>query len=150
MKDELQFRDLLRSHGLRCTPDRLDLFRILREADRPLTRPALVEALQADGIHATTVYRTLEQFMALGWLQPVLLAGETVGYELRPPFLAHHHHFICTHCGTIVDLPAERIDRALEELSQELPGEVERHQVDFYGTCRHCLDAARGRAPLDG
>lgn len=139
---EEHFRQCLRSQGLRCTSDRLSLFRVLIRAGQPLSRLALVGALQADGIHATTVYRTVEQFTQLGWMQPVMLSDATPGYELQPPFVVHHHHFICTRCGTVTDLPADRVDAVLEGMAAELPGVVHQHQVDLYGTCRKCLEVS--------
>ncbi len=137
---EEHFRACLRAQGLRCTPDRLNLFRVLMGAGRPLSRLTLVEALRAHGIHATTVYRAVEQFSALGWIRPVLLGNGIAGYELQPPFVRHHHHFICTRCGTIADLPAGGVDAVLEAMAGEMPGVPEEHRVDVYGTCHRCLD----------
>lgn len=133
------FQSKLRDAGMRCTEERLILFEYLIHTQEPLSRTQLATALAPLGIHAATVYRMIDQFRSQHWIKAVQLADGTPGFELNTPFVDHHHHFICLHCGTIHNLSSGTIDRALEEQKIGLPGVATHHQVDWYGTCNHCL-----------
>ncbi|MCL4495815.1 MAG: transcriptional repressor [Firmicutes bacterium] len=129
---------MLRTRGLRFTPDRLRIFRALADAGKPVSVPVLISMVAEDGVNQATVYRTLEQFLAVAVVQTVLLHDGVVGYELIPPFSSHHHHFICLDCGAVQDLPAGRVDTALDKSLEGTGVRVMGHKVDIYGQCEKC------------
>ena len=135
---EGHLKTLLRTQGLRFTPDRLRIFRALTDADKPVPVAALISMVAQDGVNQATVYRTLEQFLAVQVVQTVLLKDGIVAYELVPPFSSHHHHFICLDCGAVQDLPAERVDSALDKSMEGTGLRVMTHKVDIYGQCEKC------------
>jgi len=136
--------DALHGRGLRVTDERRAVYRVLREAGRPLRRAELVEALRDDGIGAATAYRAIGTFVEAGVVQPINLGGD-VAYELLPPHAAHHHHFHCILCGDIRELQVANCgDLVLEGVD----GSVLYHQVEAYGVCSGCASArARGSEP---
>ncbi len=135
---EEQLKTLLRARRLRFTPDRLRVFRALADAPQPLSVPALINIVATDGVNQATVYRTVEQFLAMAVVQTVLLHDGVVGYELVPPFSSHHHHFICLDCGKVQDLPADRVDSALTKSLEGSGLKPVGHKVDIYGQCEKC------------
>ncbi len=50
-----------------------------------------------------TVYRNLKLLVAEGVVQMITLPGESARYEMRGS--AHHHHFQCTTCRRVYDIP---------------------------------------------
>lgn len=141
-RPEEKLRQLLHARNLRVTPDRLRVFRALADAPKPLSMVALIHLVAFDGVNQATVYRTLEQFLAMAVVHAVLLHDGVVAYELVPPFATHHHHFICLECGHVEDLAAERVDTALTHSLEGLDLHVMGHKVDLYGLCKPCSTSA--------
>jgi Fe2+ or Zn2+ uptake regulation protein len=71
----------LRSHGLKRTPTRVAVLRVLRGARRPLTHPEIVAELEDEGHDRSTVYRALNDLAGAGLVDRVE-PTETV-YALR-------------------------------------------------------------------
>ncbi len=128
-----EFIEHCRSRKLRVTKERRLVFLALSEVGGPATRPVLLQRLVSKGIHAPTLYRTIDAFVSNQIVQPVLRNGESA-YELLPPFAHHHHHFHCLSCGAVAAL-----DATDEHLDLKVPGTVLYHQIDAYGICDACL-----------
>lgn len=129
----------LKSHGMKVTPQRLEIMRYL---DRHRTHPTADEifrALRKDNpsLSKTTIYNTLETLRERGLIQAVGISETEMRYDFRREM---HHHFLCTSCGSIFD-----IDVKCQFLEKTLEGE---HRVDevhgyFKGVCKSCLDRQR-------
>jgi Fur family peroxide stress response transcriptional regulator len=83
-----------------------------------------------------TVYRALETLEALGLLRRVEHAGSAVRFDGN---IAGHHHFVCTRCGSIEDLPLEQV-RGHRELGYvgddgRIASEI---AVSVRGLCARC------------
>ena len=70
----------------------------------------------------------------------------TVGearFELAEPFVAHHHHVVCTDCGAMADFRVpDTVEAALHQLERDAARagfRVSGHRLDFIGTCGPCL-----------
>lgn len=84
-----------------------------------------------------TVYRNLAFFQARGQIQSV---GVIQGQERFDGIVAPHSHFICTCCGTVLDLPDVCPDSALEQsVSAQYGFAVQRRELTYYGLCPSCL-----------
>jgi Fur family ferric uptake transcriptional regulator len=128
----------LRESGLRATPDRMRIFRVLAESPEPLTVRAIAGRVREAHLNITTVYRVMELFVALGIVHPVIVGHEAVGYELMAPFRPHHEHFLCAKCGRVVDIYDCPFEEALATLSRDGGYEVTFHQMEMHGVCRAC------------
>ena len=51
---------------------------------------------------------------------------------------APHYHFICKHCGSILDLSVDGLDHINVLANQGFDGEIEGHITYFYGKCADC------------
>lgn len=112
--------------------------------DRPLSpQEVLAEARRHHrSIGQATVYRALKALLADGWLTTVDLPGEWARYEMAGH--GHHHHFACTGCRKVFDLPG-----CSGHLHESLPPgfAAESHVVVVYGRCHACgAKPARTRA----
>lgn len=83
-----------------------------------------------------TVYRNLNLLADQG---EILRLNCGDGVEHFDAITQPHNHFICRHCGKVLDLdiaPFEHIDT---EADEKFPGRIEGHEIYFYGTCEDCL-----------
>ena len=88
-----------------------------------------------------TVYRNLNLLAELGQIRKIHCEGGTEHYDYDT---SDHCHFVCKHCGGVVDLPLET-DHQLNALAAETGiGPVECHALVFYGICSSCQAAAKG------
>jgi Fur family ferric uptake transcriptional regulator len=84
----------------------------------------------------TTVYRTLKLLQAAGLAQELELRGES-RFE-REYNRAHHDHFICQHCGDIIEFESPEIERIQDEIAAGLGFVIEGHRHQIFGQCRSC------------
>ena len=88
-----------------------------------------------------TVYRNLLFFQRQGTIQSV---GVVHGQERFDAVTAPHSHFVCSHCGAVIDLHKIPMDANLNRAVREQYGfEVERHELTFYGKCNVCMQAEK-------
>lgn len=99
----------------------------------------LVQKRRAD-VGRTTVYRTLKILQAAGLAQELELRGES-RFE-REYNRAHHDHFICQHCGDIIEFESPEIERIQDEIAAEIGFVIEGHRHHIFGRCRNCTQRA--------
>ena len=133
----------LREVGQRYTPSRRQLVRILAEAGRPLTTVEVQDA--GNRLPQSSVYRNLAVLEQAGVVRRVTAADAVVRYEPAEDLTEHHHHLICTVCGSVVDVtlpPAveRRLDKAVDEVAARTGFEVHSHRLDLIGRCAPCRD----------
>lgn len=83
-----------------------------------------------------TVYRAVAAMEASGW---ITAAGSRDGQALyvRCSNDDHHHHLVCTSCGSVADIDCGI--EAAAQLAAQGPGFVlTRHEVELYGLCPAC------------
>jgi Fur family ferric uptake transcriptional regulator len=95
----------------------------------------MVQKRRAD-VGRTTVYRTLKLLQAAGLAQELELRGES-RFE-REYNRAHHDHFICQHCGNIIEFESPEIERIQDEIAAGLGFVIEGHRHQIFGQCRAC------------
>lgn len=83
-----------------------------------------------------TVYRNIAMFKEEGTIQSI---GVVNGLERYDYNVAPHTHFICTNCGSVLDLenvelPAETVAAA----EAHCGGAVVNYQLQFAGICSRC------------
>ncbi|MDX3576745.1 transcriptional repressor [Streptomyces sp. FL07-04A] len=130
-------RDLLRRHGLRCTPGRLQIVALFSASACHLSVAEAWEELSRTGpaVHPTTVYRTLETLTAVGLTHAVHGPGPTRYCVRGNP----HHHVVCQDCGQVAALPHERLTEAVDSI-EELTGlrPDASGSLMVYGRCAPC------------
>jgi Fur family ferric uptake transcriptional regulator len=135
---ETEFRSALREHGLRVTPNRLRVFRVLARHSEALTAPQLVALLAGEGMNPATVYRMMQQLTQAGIVHPVMVGHEHIGYELVSPYRAHHDHFVCDRCARTFDLAECGLEEAVVRLAERNGFQVSSHHAELHGLCPDC------------
>jgi len=134
--------DRLRRDGQRYTTSRRMLVEVLDEADRPLTIPEVLG--RRDGMPQSSAYRNLAVLERAGVVERVVTTDEFARYELAEDLAGHHHHLICTGCGSVVDVTVgarlERlIDQAVTRIATDTGYRIDDHRLDLIGRCAACL-----------
>jgi Fe2+ or Zn2+ uptake regulation protein len=86
-------------------------------------------------VSQTTVYNTLRELVALGELAPV--ENLSVAGARFDTNTSNHHHLLCLHCHTLVDIDRDfpDVDLTLEEARGY---RIIKNHVTFYGICQEC------------
>ncbi len=131
------FVSTCRNNGLKVTPQRLAIFRILsRSADHPSTDTVYRKVVREfPSISFDTVHRTLLTFSKLGVIEAVESYSGVRRYETD---LYDHHHIHCVICGTIIDFCDEELD-AIQVPERIADGfTVLGKRVSIRGICENC------------
>jgi len=82
-----------------------------------------------------TVYRNLNLLAEIGEIQKLSPGIGPDRFDGNP---APHYHFICRHCGCVMDLTVSGLDHINILAGQDFDGEIEGHITYFYGSCPSC------------
>lgn len=89
-----------------------------------------------------TVYRNLTQFKAEGTIMSV---GTVNGQERYDGNVKPHTHFICSHCGAVLDVPGDFISAgSVEKAAEQMNCTVSFSEVFLHGLCGECLAQKSG------
>lgn len=87
-----------------------------------------------------TVYRNLALLVELG---EAVKVPSLDGCDHFDGDTSAHYHFICTECGSIVDLDAQAVGdltKLHEHVNRNFAGSVEGSSLYFYGKCECCKE----------
>jgi Fe2+ or Zn2+ uptake regulation protein len=124
-----------RARGLKVTPQRQLLFRLLHETTTHPTAEALYAQASAlmPGISLRTVYHTLNDLVAMGELRAVTVGGGSTRFD---PNTGAHQHTRCLRCGAVADVYVPDADRlAVDGLDGFA---TQSTQIVFTGICAAC------------
>lgn len=130
----------VKARGLKITPQRLEILRVLAAAEEPLTAQEILRAVRATQpqVSLDTIYRNLALLTEQGLIGQVNLQNrESARYELQSEG-RHHHHMVCLGCGK--SFCVELCPSALTTVRpREDPGfKVVGHAFEVYGYCSNC------------
>jgi Fe2+ or Zn2+ uptake regulation protein len=125
-----------RAAGLRVTPQRQAIFRLLEHNDRHPTVEALHDAVRLDlpTISLKTVYQTVHDLESLG--EVTLLDVGTGSVRVDPNVEAQHHHLVCRRCGLVQDVPLADVPTLPARYRREF--RLDAAEVIFRGVCDTC------------
>lgn len=123
--------------GIKSTNSRVAVLNFLEKAEKPYDVQAIIEYLRASGLSTdqATVYRILDLFYKKGIVQKIELGEGKYRYEKTQ---AHHHHLICTNCGSIEDVSGDFVADIEENIKKNKGFEVKSHSLEFFGLCKNC------------
>ena len=125
----------------RYTSGRRRLVDALLAAGRPLTA---AEVLREGDLAQSSAYRNLAVLEACGVVHRIAGSDEFARFELAEDLTDHHHHhLICTSCGSVADFTApEGLERSVEELARQVAATegftADHHRLDLFGRCAAC------------
>ncbi len=139
MKSTDTLTRIFREQGLRVTPQRQAIFRLLEGDDSHPTVESLFDRARADmpTISLKTVYQTVHDLEALGEVRVLDLGTGSV--RVDPNVEDDHHHLLCTTCGRVRDLPVD-FSGLNVPIRYRRDFTVDDVQVIFRGRCDNCSD----------
>lgn len=125
---------LLRANKCSLTPQRRAILRYLAGNTAHPTAAQILDAITSEFPISSraTVYNTVALLRELGVLREVRLPGRESRFD---PNGEAHHHFLCTDCEALIDVPAAAVSVTLRSDSV---GAVGRAAVLFEGLCEPC------------
>jgi Fur family transcriptional regulator, ferric uptake regulator len=105
--------EILKCYGIRKTPGRLAIVKILQEKNRPLSEAELKHEMDKD-YDRITFYRNILKLQMLGVVHKIVIDNTVVKYGLisSEDGLKHkneHAHFYCEECHSVVCLDEVKI-----------------------------------------
>lgn len=141
MQTAEELTGLFRTQGLRVTPQRQAIFRLLHDNDRHPTVDALYDAARVDmpTISLKTVYQTVHDLEALG--EVALLDLGTGSVRVDANVETDHHHMVCSSCGLVRDVPRAEVSALPARYGKDFRADAV--EVIFRGVCDQCPTRAR-------
>jgi len=145
MRSPAELTEAFRERGLKVTPQRQCIFRILAASDAHPSAEAVYEQAVAEmpTISLRTVYQTLNDLAAMGEIQALDLGTGAARFD---PTTEPHHHLVCTRCGAVRDLYAA-FDGVSVPQGHTQGFRIETTEIVFRGLCAAC---AQGDPPPRG
>lgn len=138
MRSPVELTEAFRQRGLKVTPQRQCIFRILNDNSSHPSAEAVYEAAVAEmpTISLRTVYQTLNDLVSMGELQQLQLTPGSARFD---PNTTDHHHLVCDGCGEIRDV---YVSGLADVDVRGLDGfRVAATDVVFRGSCPTCSSA---------
>ncbi len=146
MRDVEELVGLFRSRGLRITPQRRQIFRVLVGKDDHPTAEAVWAAVREEqpAISLKTVYETLHELVASGGIQQLHLEPGASRFDLN---VSTHRHLICRTCARLVDIETPAGDTPRLMVASDSGYEIDEAEVIYWGRCPDCVkEASRSTA----
>ena len=103
MRSPAELTEIFRANGLKVTPQRQLLFRLMHGNDSHPTADGLFARAsdQMPGISLRTVYQTLTDLASMGELRLIDVGTGATRFD---PNTDDHHHVVCDRCGDVRDV----------------------------------------------
>lgn len=129
--------EVLHGAGLRSTPWRIAILRVLIEAGRHLSLNEIAERVHGSGIDAdfSTAWRTVLSLTDIGLVHALHteVSIPTYGLVDQP-----HFHAVCQGCDCVAELPAGRLVEAVRQIEQLSGYSMAAGSLLVIGTCPEC------------
>jgi len=114
------------------------IFQVLKKTRAHPTAEWVFERVreQMPKISLGTVYRNLSILKQQGKIRELDFGETSRRYDA---FVGEHYHFVCELCGSVKDLDVPPQDDLNERVRTYVPGMIQSHRLDFFGTCNECL-----------
>ena len=132
----------LATAGVRLTQGRRSTVEALATMHGPRTA-AEIHNQVGDTVPLSSLYRSLSILTDADVLSAQHGSDGVIRFELAEWITGHHHHLVCTSCGTVVDVtPTIGQEKAMDDLVKEMAHEsgftVTGHRFEIEGTCKAC------------
>ena len=127
----------LRSHGMKITPQRLMIFKVLENNTSHPSAENVYKKVKRiyPNVSFTTIYKTLETLRELGEVREFTIDDDRKHYD---PNTSIHHHVICSTCKRILDVFEDFTPHVKLPASVKKDYTVSGFQIFFHGICKEC------------
>jgi Fur family transcriptional regulator, peroxide stress response regulator len=130
--------NILTASGLRLTPQRMAICRILGEAPNHPTAQQIFEMLRPShpSLSLATVYNTLEALINAGAVNALGAAGDdAVHYDIDT---SPHINLACLNCHRVINFASEYIQELERDVQSRSGYHLLGSRVMYYGLCPDC------------
>ncbi|HJR18720.1 MAG TPA: Fur family transcriptional regulator [Actinomycetota bacterium] len=137
--------DLIRSHGLRRTPQRQATLEAVAAADGHATAEQIVTRVRRKlpAVSPSTVYRTLASLEEVGILCHAHLGHTASVYHVGTAGL--HQHLVCERCGAMQEVGEAQTWPFAKELERRYGFRANFTHFAVLGECRSCAKKGAAR-----
>ncbi|OUT18357.1 Fur family transcriptional regulator [Campylobacter concisus] len=135
----MQYVSLLKQSGLKVTPQRLSVLRILDRHTHPTIDELYDEILkESPSVSLATVYKNLNTLKDEGLVVEVNIVNQKARYDI---YEYPHIHVVCESCGSVEDVSYDdaELGKYQEVLEKKIGNIIERlNIVASVKSCKHC------------
>ena len=135
----MQYVSLLKQSGLKVTPQRLSVSRILDRHTHPTIDELYDEILKENpSVSLATVYKNLNTLKDEGLVVEVNIVNQKARYDI---YEHPHIHVVCENCGSVEDVSYDdaELGKYQEALEKKIGNIIERlNIVASVKSCKHC------------
>ncbi len=143
----LALRQGLRENKYKLTRSRQVVLDIVAQADHHLTTAEVYQKAKSrySRLGLTTVYRTLDLLVELGYIQRIHLPEGCHSYALAAQ--SHGHQLICSTCGRTEEFADCDLDPLIASLQLKTGFQINVHMLELMGSCPDCQSKSRAKTP---
>jgi Fur family transcriptional regulator, ferric uptake regulator len=129
----------------RSTRQKRALAAILEASDGFRSAQELHAELQTQGenIALTTIYNQVRALADAGELDALRTDDGETRYR-RCNSNEHHHHLVCRHCGTAIEIDGPAVERWANQTAKSHGYTEVAHTLEIIGTCPDCATRHKG------
>jgi len=138
-----EFIEVLRKKGHKVTPQRIELFKIIKTSKHP-TAENIYQKVKANHptVSPATVYKTIELLRGIGEVQEIGVINGKLRYETD---MAPHINIHCLACGSVEDIFSEKIKESISNLAAKSQYKIIGQSCNFFGYCPECQKSLSGK-----
>lgn len=136
-------KNMVSTHHERSTRQKRALAAVLEASDGFRSAQELHAELRAQGenVALSTVYNQVRALADAGELDAIRSDDGETRYR-RCGRDQHHHHLVCRHCGTAVEIEGPEVERWASRTGKLHRFVDVTHTVEIVGTCPDCAASA--------
>lgn len=134
----LELATILKDHNLKVTPQRLSIFRMLRNTTVHPSAETIYTNLHDDypTMSLATVYKTLDALVKYGLVQQLNVGEDSYRYDADT---SPHSHIKCITCHKVIDMyHAKSVEQLRHEVAELTHFDLSYEQLYFFGVCPEC------------
>ena len=131
-----KFKDYLKNAKHRITPERFEVLDAALDQEGHFGADELFVSMKTNQSHVSraTVYNTLDLLEQCGIVARRNFGDNISRYESSMD-RKNHDHLICTNCGQIREFTSSKIQKIVDEISEELGFEPSGYSFNIFGKC---------------
>ena len=131
-----EFIEALRRKGHKVTPQRIELFKIIKTSKHPTAEDVYQKVkISHPTVSPATVYKTIELLRGIGEVQEIGVINGKLRYETN---MTPHINIHCLRCGNVEDVFSEKIVESISDLVAKSRYQIIGQSFNFFGVCPEC------------